>query len=308
MGKIEVFILLFVFILCNISVSQGQFRLNCYLSNPEKNGVPWWRMNMAVAADHCTHLTYGHANIDGEKMVPANATGDRVAYDKLREIRDKSIYGTKLLISVPTPDADFLGNKALSRIVKSRDSRVTFLRNVMEFLEMHKFDGIVLFWKYPGVTSMGGAATDRAGLAELVVELKIAFHGRGYILGLIGGANMDVVTQSTFDFASITKYVDFIDIGTHLRQLKSSPVPVHMAPLNVYAPALVTSPANRRSMTDSVMHWLTSGAQSSALNIAITTVGLHQKLTQEYDISQLDQLQPNRLMVVPDYTRQRSFS
>ncbi len=59
-----------------------------------------------------------------------------------------------------------------SDMVASPVNRKTFIDSVLAFLDKYKFDGMDIDWEYPS------SASDKAGLAELMKELRAAFDLR----------------------------------------------------------------------------------------------------------------------------------
>ena len=53
------------------------------------------------------------------------------------------------------------GAKSYSDMANSKKNRGAFIASVIDFLKVHKFDGLDLDWEYPGYADRGGRWNDK---------------------------------------------------------------------------------------------------------------------------------------------------
>ena len=76
---------------------------------------------------------------------------------------------------------DSKGDK-YSRLVRDREARSAFTKQVVNFLSRHNFDGLDIDWEYPKCWQVDcslGPKEDKQGFADLVAELHEAFKSEG---------------------------------------------------------------------------------------------------------------------------------
>ena len=144
-----------------------------------------------IDTELCTDLIYAFAVLNGDTYqikifdqwvdIDKNAYADFVALEN-RNPKLKTtiaIGGWNDSHNTTYPDK-------YSKMVASPENRATFISSVMDFLQLYKFDGVDLDWEYP----MG--PSDKAGFAELMKELRIAF-GSQYLLSLAVAVNQTII-------------------------------------------------------------------------------------------------------------------
>lgn len=121
----------------------------CYFTN-----WAWYRPGAGkflpedVDADLCTHVVYGFAVLDYERLVirmhDSWADVDNRFYARVTALRAK---GIRVLIGLGGWN-DSAGDK-YSRLVNNPAARARFIKDVMMFIEKHQFSGLDLDWEYP---------------------------------------------------------------------------------------------------------------------------------------------------------------
>ena len=107
----------------------------------------------------CTHLIYSFAGLQGNKIVSLDPEMDI----------DKGQYAEALALKATNPDLKVMiaiggwneGVKKYSQMASSASNRQEFVDSVVEFLELHGFDGLDVDWEYPGDTERGGGWSDK---------------------------------------------------------------------------------------------------------------------------------------------------
>lgn len=104
------------------------------------------------------------------------------------------------------------GSTKYSAMAKNPSSRARFVKNVVDFVKKHDFDGFDVDWEYPA--QRGGAAADVQNFVQLLKELRTAFDANGLILSAAVGAAASSASQS-YNIAEVSKYLHFINLMTY---------------------------------------------------------------------------------------------
>lgn len=125
------------------------YKVVCYFTN-----WAWYRQGDGkylpedIDPTLCTHINYGFAVLDGEKLTikphDSWADIDNKFYSRVVAYRKK---GIKVLVAIGGWN-DSQGDK-YSRLVNSAQARARFVVNVIQFIEKWGFDGLDLDWEYP---------------------------------------------------------------------------------------------------------------------------------------------------------------
>jgi chitinase len=136
-------------------------------------------------------MVYAFAILDGKtfKIVEFDSTVDLGVnnfYSKFVDLK-KTNPSLKTTIAIGGWEDSHNGTK-YSDMVASPANRKTFVDSVLSFLDKYKFDGLDIDWEYPNSTS------DKAGLSELMKELRAAFDLRTpkYLLTIAVGVNKTI--------------------------------------------------------------------------------------------------------------------
>jgi chitinase len=137
-------------------------------------------------------MVYAFAILDGKtykikEFEPEIDLGANQFYSKFVDLKKQnSNLKTTIAIGGWTDSHD--GTTKYSDMVASSANRKTFVDSVVAFLELYKFDGLDIDWEYPS------SASDKAGLAELMKELRAAFDLRTpkYLLTIAVGVNKTI--------------------------------------------------------------------------------------------------------------------
>ena len=94
----------------------------------------------------------------------------------------------KTTIAIGGWDDSHDGTDKYSKMVADAGKRKIFVDSVMAFLQLYKFDGLDIDWEYPASPS------DKAGLAELMKELRVEFDKQTppYLLTIAVGVNLTI--------------------------------------------------------------------------------------------------------------------
>ncbi|KAI0506840.1 glycoside hydrolase superfamily [Xylaria bambusicola] len=103
-------------------------------------------------------------------------------------------------------DKDKPTHTTWSDLCANADSRATFIRSAMAYMDQYGFQGMDLDWEYPVAPERGGQPGDTQNFVKLVKEMKEAF-GTNYGLSLTLAP--DYWYLRNFDPKAMEPYVDF---------------------------------------------------------------------------------------------------
>lgn len=95
-------------------------------------------------------------------------------------------------------------SSSFSYVSANQERRKKFIRNVIEYLKKHNFDGCDLDWEFP-------KTEDRANFSMLVKEMSAAFKEKGLLLTAAIGSGPDIIQQS-YEIDVISKHLDYLHV------------------------------------------------------------------------------------------------
>ncbi|XP_072937484.1 probable chitinase 2 [Epargyreus clarus] len=159
----------------------------------------------------CTHLVYSFAGLDESTLSIKSLDPwqdlekdyGKAGYKRLVSLKERYPH-LKVTVAIGGWNE---GSEKYSKMAATPESRAKFIKSVMYFLDLYKFDGLDLDWEYPA--KRGGSPEDKANYVFLVKELKEAFESHGYILTAALGAGKDTM-DAAYDLIKLSRYLDFI--------------------------------------------------------------------------------------------------
>ncbi|XP_055510989.1 acidic mammalian chitinase-like [Leucoraja erinacea] len=158
----------------------------------------------------CTHLIYAFAAIDERYQIISTEDNDEDSYKIFNNLKLQN-HKLKTLLSV---GGWIFGSARYNNVVSTQTTRRAFIKSVISFLRIHRFDGIDLAWHYPG--AKGNPAENKNLYTRLIEEMKIAFieeatDTQQYELMLVASmsAGKQIIDDS-YEVNIISQYLDFI--------------------------------------------------------------------------------------------------
>ena len=119
----------------------------------------------------CTHLMYSFAGLDANtnqfKVLDPNLDTDQhKMFKKTVDLKEKNP-DLKVMIAIGGWNE---GSTKYSNMASNPQSRKTFIKSIMDFVDEYDFDGVDLDWEYPA--NRGGASSDVQNFPKFLEELK----------------------------------------------------------------------------------------------------------------------------------------
>ncbi|XP_060530054.1 probable chitinase 10 [Cylas formicarius] len=249
----------------------SKFKVVCYFTN-----WAWYRQGRGkylpsdIDVDLCTHIVYGFAVLDGDRLLikPHDtwADFDNKFYEKVTALRAK---GIKVLIAIGGWN-DSAGDK-YSRLVNDPSDRSRFITNVVQFIEDNNFDGLDLDWEYPKcwqVDCTKGPESDKAAFAAFIKELHNAFSPKGWLLSAAVSPSRRVI-DGGYDVPVLSQYLDWIAVMTYDYHGQWDKITGHVAPMYTH-PEDIDATFNANF---TIHYWIEKGADRKKLVMGIPMYG-----------------------------------
>lgn len=216
----------------------------------------------------CTHVVYASASIEPHtyRIEPRDEEFDVVqggyrSITGLKRINPE----LKVLISVGGESAH-----RFSQLVNSATKRRDFLRSLVAFMEKYDFDGVDIFWQYPGAEEKGGRPTDKEHFGYFLEELSEIFRERGLQLVVSVPASRFRIDDG-FDVRLLAKVVDFVNLEAYNFHKDRELYTNHHS--NLYGQPSETGIDRYFNIDYAVKYWLNKGMPASKLVMGIPFFG-----------------------------------
>ena len=185
-----------------------------------------------VDGDLCTHLIYSFAGLDTntwsiktlDAWLDLEDNYGLQGFKKATDLRDVFPH-MKVMIAIGGWNE---GSEKYSEMAGDDEKRGMFVKSAVEFLRLHKFDGLDLDWEYPG--RRGGAPQDKENFIKLAKELKEAFKEDKFLLTAAIGAAKGTIDVS-YDVERMYEYLDYVNVMCYDYHGKWDKKTGHNAPL-----------------------------------------------------------------------------
>ncbi|KAL1464984.1 hypothetical protein WDU94_004582 [Cyamophila willieti] len=177
------------------------FQLFCYYSLPHNDSSD---LSPSHLNPHlCTHILLAFAQVSNNlTLVHLNTNHPQIFKEvvALKKINPK----LKVLISVIDG-----GTGNFAKAISTRNNRLVFSANILEFLIEHKLDGVDLDWEFPGWP--GPFKTDEKRLFRKLMQ-QIKYTLSGHFLLTVAVAAPGPIIDKAYDVPFMAKLVDYISI------------------------------------------------------------------------------------------------
>ncbi|XP_048208099.1 oviduct-specific glycoprotein [Perognathus longimembris pacificus] len=160
----------------------------------------------------CTHLIFAFASMDDNCIVASNLQDEKILYPEFNQLKAKN-RELKTLLSVGGWN---FGTSRFTVMLSTSANRSKFIASVISLLRTHGFDGLDLFFLYPGLR--GSPISDRWTFLFLIEELLFAFKKEALLTNrprlLLSAAVSGVphIVQTSYDVYRMGQLLDFISV------------------------------------------------------------------------------------------------
>ncbi|KAB0794995.1 hypothetical protein PPYR_11834 [Photinus pyralis] len=229
----------------------------------------------------CTHVIYAFATIDPHsyRIIPRDEEYDVVqgGYRSVIGLKQKNPQ-LKVLLSVG--EGRDQSSRRFSSLVSNALFRRDFIRSAVALIRKYEFDGIDLYWQYPGAMELGGRVTDKEFFALFVEELSEIFKPYNWLLTVSAPASRFRI-EDGFNVEKLAQVVDFVNVETYDFQVDREAIADHHAPLNMRPQDSDLDVFN--NVEYGVRYWLKKGLPPAKLIVGLPFYGRTFTLNQSSD-------------------------
>ncbi|XP_057649331.1 oviduct-specific glycoprotein isoform X2 [Chionomys nivalis] len=214
----------------------------------------------------CTHLIFAFASMSNNQIVAKNLQDENVLYPEFNKLKERN-RALKTLLSIGGWN---FGTSRFTSMLSTIASREEFIDSVISFLRTHGFDGLDLFFLYPGLR--GSPANDRWNFLFLVEELQFAFEKealltqRPRLLLSAAVSGIPYIIQTSYDVRFLGRRLDFISVLSYDLHGSWEKFTGHNSPL-------FSLPEDSKSSAYAMNYWRNLGAPAEKLLMGFPTYG-----------------------------------
>uniref|UniRef100_A0A8C6WCW6 Oviduct-specific glycoprotein n=1 Tax=Nannospalax galili TaxID=1026970 RepID=A0A8C6WCW6_NANGA len=160
----------------------------------------------------CTHLILAFASMSNNQIVAKDLQDEKILYPEFNKLKERN-GNLKTLLSVGGWN---FGTSRFTTMLSTTANREKFIDSVIFFLRTHGFDGLDLFFLYPGLR--GSPMYDRWTFLYLIEELQLAFQREAVLIRrpklLLSAAVSGIphIIQTSYNVHLLGRLLDFINV------------------------------------------------------------------------------------------------
>ncbi|CAO2599608.1 Oviduct-specific glycoprotein [Lemmus lemmus] len=200
----------------------------------------------------CTHLIFAFASMSSNHIVANSLQDEKVLYPELNKLKERF---TSMLSTIA--------------------SREEFIDSVISFLRTYGFDGLDLFFLYPGLR--GSPVNDRWNFLLLIEELQFAFEKealltqRPRLLLSAAVSGVPYIIQRSYDVRFLGRRLDFISVLSYDLHGSWEKFTGHNSPL--FSLPEDSKSSVREDLAYAMNYWRNLGAPADKLLMGFPTYG-----------------------------------
>ncbi|XP_076975578.1 oviduct-specific glycoprotein [Tamandua tetradactyla] len=243
------------------------YKLVCYFTN-------WARSRPGPASVSpqdldpflCTHLIFAFASMTNNQIVPKDFQDEKIFYPQFNKLKERNSE-LKTLLSIGGWN---FGTSRFTAMLSTSNNRRKFVDSVISLLRTHGFDGLDLFFLYPGLR--GSPSHDRWTFLFLIEELLFAFQKesvftlRPRLLLSAAVSGVPHIIETSYHVRHLGRLLDFINVLSYDFHGSWEMFTGHNSPLV----SLVGDP---KSSAYAMNYWRKLGAPSEKLIMGLPTYG-----------------------------------
>nr|XP_042135590.1 oviduct-specific glycoprotein [Peromyscus maniculatus bairdii] len=251
------------------------YKLVCYFTNWAHS-----RPDPASILPHdldpflCTHLIFAFASMNNNQIVAKNLQDEKILYPEFNKLKERN-RALKTLLSI---GGWSFGTARFTTMLSTLASREEFVDSVVFFLRTHGFDGLDLFFLYPGLR--GSPMHDRWNFLFLIEELQFAFEKealftqRPKLLLSAAVSGIAHIIQTSYDVHLLGRRLDFINVLSYDLHGSWEKFTGHNSPL-------FSLPDDSKSSAYAMDYWRKLGAPADKLIMGFPAYGRTFQLLEE---------------------------
>ncbi|XP_072622544.1 oviduct-specific glycoprotein isoform X1 [Vulpes vulpes] len=160
----------------------------------------------------CTHLIFAFATMENNQIVAMTSQKGKIVYPEFNKLKERN-RELRTLLSIGGWD---FGTSKFTTMLSTLSNRKKFIHSVILLLRTYNFDGLDLFFLYPGLR--GSPMSDRRTFLLLIKELLFAFQNevkldmRPRLLLSAAVSGDPHIIQIAYDVHLLGKLLDFINV------------------------------------------------------------------------------------------------
>ncbi|CAD7693225.1 unnamed protein product [Nyctereutes procyonoides] len=214
----------------------------------------------------CTHLIFAFATMENNQIVAMTSQKGKIVYPEFNKLKERN-RELRTLLSIGGWD---FGTSKFTTMLSTLSNRKKFINSVILLLRTYNFDGLDLFFLYPGLR--GSPMSDRRTFLLLIKELLSAFQNevkldmRPRLLLSAAVSGDPHIIQIAYDVHLLGKLLDFINVLSYDFHGSWEKFTGHNSPL-------FSLPGDPSSSAYAMNYWRKLGAPPEKLLMGFPTYG-----------------------------------